>query len=73
MHSCSHRTTSIVKGNKFSKAQSPQYDIERDEMKVVPYSSLVGSLMHAQVCTRPDITFAVGVLDRYLSDLRLSH
>ncbi|XP_060965473.1 secreted RxLR effector protein 161-like [Cannabis sativa] len=42
-------------------------------MKVVPYASLVGSLMYAQVCTRPDITFVVGVLGRYLSDPILSH
>ena len=42
-------------------------------MKVDPYSSVVGSLMYAQVCTRPDIFFVVGVLGRYLSDLGQSH
>ena len=42
-------------------------------MKVVPYASLVGSLMYAQVCTRPNIAFVVGVLGMYLSDLGLSH
>ena len=31
-------------------------------MKVVPYCSVVGSLMYAQVCTCPDIAFVVGVL-----------
>ena len=40
-------------------------------MKVVPYSSIVGSLMYAQVCTRPDIF--VSVLDRYLSDHGQNH
>ena len=29
--------------------------------------------MYAQVCTRPDIAFVVGVLGRYLSDPGLSH
>ena len=38
-------------------------------MKAVPYSSVVGSLMHAQVCTHLDIAFFVGLLGRYLSDL----
>ena len=38
-------------------------------MKVVSYSSVVGSLMYAQVCSRPDIAFVVIVLGRYLSDL----
>ncbi len=30
-------------------------------------------LMHAQVCTGPDIAYVVGVLGRYLSDPGLSH
>ena len=30
-------------------------------------------LMYAQVCTRPNITFAVGMLGRYQSDPRLDH
>ena len=42
-------------------------------MKVVPYSSVVGNLMYAQVCTRPDIAFVVNVLGSYLSDLGQSH
>ena len=42
-------------------------------MKIVPYASLVGSLMYAQVCTRPDFAFVVDVLGRYLSDPGLSH
>ncbi|GFY88361.1 hypothetical protein Acr_06g0003010 [Actinidia rufa] len=37
-------------------------------MQKIPYASVVGSLMYAQVCTRPDIAFIVGVLGRYLSD-----
>ena len=41
---------------------------ERDKMKAVPYFSVVGSLMYAQVCTRPNIAFVVGLLCRYLSD-----
>ena len=42
-------------------------------MKVVPYSSVVGSLMYTQVCTRPDIDFVVVVLGRYFSDPGQSH
>ena len=33
----------------------------------------VGSLMYAQVCTRPDIAFAVNALGRYLSNPGLNH
>ena len=38
--------TSIVKGDRFSKGQCPHNDIERDRMKAVPYSPIVGSLMY---------------------------
>ena len=73
MQLCSSGKTPIVKGDKFSKGQCPQNDIERDQMKAVPYSSIVGNLMYAQVCTRLDIAFVVGVLSWYLSDLGQSH
>jgi hypothetical protein len=36
-------------------------------MSRVPYVSVVGSLMYAMVCTRPNIAHAVGVLSRYMS------
>ena len=48
-------------------------DDEREEMKTIPYSSVVGSLMYAQVCTRPDIAFIVGMLGRYLSNPGSQH
>ena len=38
-------------------------------MKAIPYSLVMGGLMYAQVCTRPVISFVVGVLGKYLSDL----
>ncbi|RVW85479.1 Copia protein [Vitis vinifera] len=40
--------------------------IHRDRFKV-------GSLMYAQVCTRPDIAFAVGMLGRYQSNPGIDH
>ena len=42
-------------------------------MKGIPYSSVMGNLMYAQVCTHPDIAFVVDVLGRYLSDPGQSH
>ena len=73
MKSCYSSKAPIVKGDRFSKGQCPHTNIKRDQMKSVPYSSVVGNLMYAQVCTRPDIAFVVGVLDRYLCDLSQSH
>ena len=42
-------------------------------MEAIPYASVVGSLMYAQICTRPDISFAVGMLGRYQSNPGLDH
>ena len=42
-------------------------------MKNIPYASSVGSLMYAQVYTRPDITFVVGMLGRYQSNPSIDH
>ena len=42
-------------------------------MQKIPYTSAVGSLMYAQVCTRPDIAFIVGMLGRYMSNPRVDH
>ncbi|GKE00686.1 retrotransposon protein, putative, ty1-copia subclass, partial [Tanacetum coccineum] len=40
------------------------YDVER--MSKVPYANAVGSLMYLMLCTRPDITYVVSVVSRYL-------
>ncbi|MCI27252.1 hypothetical protein A2U01_0048450, partial [Trifolium medium] len=42
-------------------------------MHKFPYASALGSLMYAQVCTRPDLVFIVGVLGRYLSNPGIQH
>ena len=63
----------ILKGERFDLNQCPKNDFEREHMKNIPYTSAVGSLMYAQVCTRPDIAFAVGVLGRYQSNPGINH
>ena len=42
-------------------------------MKNIPYTSAVGSLMYAQVYTKPDIAFVVGVLGGYQSNPGIDH
>ncbi|XP_033515330.1 secreted RxLR effector protein 161-like [Nicotiana tomentosiformis] len=68
MKNCSPIAALIIKGDKFSLNQCPQNALKREQMKDIPYTSLVGSLRYAQVCTRPDIAFAVGMLGRYQSN-----
>lgn len=73
MKSCSAGIVPIQKGDKFSNMQCPKNDLERKEMESIPYASMVGSLMYAQTCTRPDISFAVGMLGRYQSNPGMDH
>jgi hypothetical protein len=65
MDKCSAGDAPIQKGDKFSLMQCPQNEWERKQMERIPYASAVGSLMYAQTCTRPDISFVVGMLGRY--------
>ena len=58
---------------KLSIMQSPSTDKEKEEMKKISYTSAVGSLMYAMVCTRPDIAHAVGVVSRFLSNPGKEH
>ena len=73
MKDCSPSVSPIVKGDKFNMNQCLKNDLEREQMKNIPYASTVGSLMYAQACTRPDIAFAIGMLGRYQSNLGLDH
>lgn len=42
-------------------------------MANVPYVSIIGSLMYAMVCTRPDIAHAVKVVSKYMSNPGKQH
>jgi hypothetical protein len=42
-------------------------------MSRVPYSSVVGSLMYAMVCTRPYISHVVGVVSKYMNNPGKEH
>ncbi|XP_057965403.1 secreted RxLR effector protein 161-like [Malania oleifera] len=73
MDKCSASPVPIQKGNKFNLMQYHKNDLEWRQMKDVPYAFVVGSLMYAQMCTRPDISFVVGMLDRYQSNPGMIH
>ena len=47
-------------------SQGPSTYKEKENMKNFPYTTAVGSLMYAMVCTRPDIAYVVGVVSHFL-------
>jgi len=65
--------TPVEKGLTLSLDQCPKTDQDKEKMKHVPYASAIGSLMHAMLCTRPDIYFAVGLVSRYQSNPGPTH
>ena len=42
-------------------------------MKNISYALAIGSLMYAQVCTRPYIAYDIGVLGKYQSNPGIDH
>ncbi|KAL0541214.1 hypothetical protein IC582_021255 [Cucumis melo] len=73
MDKCSSSVVPIQKEDKFSLMQCPKNELERNQMETIPYASIVGSLLYAQTCTRPDISFTVGMLGRYQSNPGMDH
>ncbi|KAL5551390.1 hypothetical protein UlMin_001566 [Ulmus minor] len=76
MEKYSSSVVPIQKEDKFSLMQCPKNELKRKQMEGIPYASIIGSLMYAQTCTRPNISFAVGMLgmkDHILTYRRSSH
>lgn len=51
----------------------PKTSIEKDKMTKVSYSSAIGSLMYAMVCTRPNNSYVVGLVSQYQSIPGVEH
>eukprot|EP00253_Pinus_taeda_P025872 PITA_25872 len=58
---------------KLSSILCPNTYEEKDYMSRIPYANVVGCLMYAMVCTRLDISHAVGVVSRYMANLGKEH
>ena len=56
-----------------SKGDCPITPQERERMSRVSYTSTVSSIMYAIICTRPDVTYSLGVVSRYQSDPGENH
>ncbi|KAH9658981.1 hypothetical protein KPL70_023688 [Citrus sinensis] len=56
-----------------SKSLEPTTDDDFNYMREIPYSSAVGSIMYAMVCTRPDLAHAIGVISRFMRNPGKGH
>ncbi|GJU84034.1 retrotransposon protein, putative, ty1-copia subclass [Tanacetum coccineum] len=73
MHNAKPVNTPLAAHFKLSLALCPQSDAEDKYMSKVPYSSAVGSLVYAMVCSRPDLSYAFSVVSRYMADPEKKH
>ena len=44
----------MLQGVKLSNTQSPTMTEHRERMEVIPYASVIGSIMYAMLCTKPE-------------------
>ena len=51
----------------------PKSDADKAEMEKVPYFLAISSLIYAMICTRLDIAYAVGVVNRYMENPSKKH
>ena len=65
--------TPIAQHFKLSSQQCPTTTEEVQFMSKVPYSNVVGCLMCAMVCSRPDLAFAVSLISRFMSKPSKEH
>ncbi|KAG8498844.1 hypothetical protein CXB51_005680 [Gossypium anomalum] len=68
MRSAKPVSTPLAAHFRLSSALCPQSDDEIEYMSHVPYSSAVGSLMYAMVCSRPDLSYVVSAVSRYMAN-----
>ena len=66
-------STPFAQHFKLSASQSPINEDDKAEMRNVPYSSAVGSLMYSMVYARPDLAHAMSVVSRFMANPGKAH
>nr|GEU66640.1 hypothetical protein [Tanacetum cinerariifolium] len=65
MENSKRRTIPTQEKLKLSKSQGASTPAEKQRMQNIPYASVVGSIMYAMRCTRPDVAFAQNMTSRF--------
>ena len=58
----------MSRGIHLNKDLCPSTQDQRDRMSKIPYASAIGSIMYVMLCTRPDVSFALSMTNRYQQD-----
>ena len=65
--------TPIERNLSLSLDMCPKSPEEKEQMSKIPYSSAIGCLMYAMICTRPYICYVVGLASRFQSNPCIKH
>jgi hypothetical protein len=63
----------LASHSKIFSSLCPSTKEEKEYMSRIPYDNAVGSLMYVMVSTRPYISHAVGVVNKYMENLGKEH
>ena len=66
-------STPLASHFNLSAKKSPSTKAKLEEMKKIPYASAVECLIYVIVCTRPDLTQALSVVSKYMSNPDINH
>ena len=58
----------MTHGITLSKSLCPRTQDERTHMSLIPYVSVIESIMYSMICTKPDVSYGLSVTSRYQSD-----
>ena len=63
----------IEPGTQYSVKQCPTTPNQVAKMKGIPYSEAIGSILWPVVVSRPNITYATGILSQFIQNLGYAH
>ncbi len=66
-------TTPMEPGSRLNKSMCPTSPEDLAAMQDIPYREAVGALMYLAIGTRPDISYVVGKLARFMSNPGMAH
>lgn len=58
---------------KLSCDQCPTTNFEKESMLSFPYSNAMGYVMYSMICTRPNLSYVVSVLSRFMENYDKLH
>ena len=73
MSSCKPVYVPLVGHFMLSKLQCPKTEFEFVKMEHVPYANVIGTVMYSMISTRPDLSYSISLLSRYMSNPGIDH